>query len=470
MQEEPSPVRRRGLALALVVLASLAAFAAVMAIWINRQVLDTDNWTNASSELLEQPVVRDRVAGFLTDQLYENVDVEGQIAEALPDRADRLAPAVAGTLRNEVEDRAREALARDDVQRLWEDANRAAHAALLRVLEGEGEFVSTDGGTVTLDLQALLEEVQQRAGFGGRAAAALPEDAAQVEIVRSDELESAQRIANTLKALPIVFVVLSLALFGAALLVAPGWRRRALRAYGVGFVAAGAAALAAKSLAGDALVDGLARTASSEEIVRQVYDIYTPLLEQAATATIGYGVVMIAGAWLAGPTRVAVAIRRALAPYMREPVIVYSAVALLVAVVLFWWAPTPATRNPATATVLVALLVLGVEGLRRKTLREFPDATRESAAQRRRELIAQMSGAVTARARAGSGAVVRQASRFSSGEAEDVRLEQLERLAQLRAAGVLDEAELRAEKARVLGDKSAGPAMAAPPQPRPADG
>ena len=54
MQEESSTTRRRGLALALVVLASLAAFAAVMAIWVNRQVLDTDNWTNSRSELLER--------------------------------------------------------------------------------------------------------------------------------------------------------------------------------------------------------------------------------------------------------------------------------------------------------------------------------------------------------------------------------------------------------------------------------
>jgi hypothetical protein len=473
MQEEPTSARRRGLALALIVLASLAAFAAVMAIWVNRQVLDTDNWTDSSTELLARPIIRDRLAGFLTDKLYENVDIESQIAEALPDRADRLAGPVAGALRNEVEDRAREALARDDVQRLWENANRAAHAALLQLLEGGGDVVSTEGDAVILDLQALLEETQERAGFGGRAAAALPDDAARITILQSDQVEGAQRIANTLKALPIVLVVLSLALFGAALLVAPGWRRRALRAYGVGFVAAGAGALAAKSLAGDALVDGLARTASGEPVVQAVYDIYTPLLEQAATATIGYGVVMIAGAWLAGPTRVAVAVRRALAPYMRQPALVYSAVALIVATVLFWWAPTPATRNPATATVLVALLVVGVEALRRRTLREFPDADRESAARRRRELIARLSGGAADRARAGSSAVVRQASRFSSGEppAEEVRLEQLERLAHLRAAGVIDDAELRAEKARVLGDeRGSGTAVAAPPQARPADG
>ena len=458
MQDEPSSRGRRGIALALVVLASLAAFGAVLAIWVDRQVLNTGNWTAASSELLERPVIRDRVAGYVTDQLYANVDVEGELREALPERAQALAAPIANAFRDRVEVRAREALAREDVQQMWEDANRAAHEAMLRIIEGDGPIVSTEGGAVVLDLKALLAETETRAGIGGRAGQALPEDAAQVTIMRSDQLETAQAVGNALQALPVVLVVLSLGLFGGALLVAPGWRRRALRAYGVGFVAAGAGALVAESLASDAIVESLAQTASGEPVVREVLDIYTPLLEQAATATIGYGVVMVAGAWLAGPTRWATAIRRTLAPYMREPLLVYGAAGVLVAVVILWWAPTPATRNPATATVLVALLLLGVEALRRRTLREFPDADRATAAQRRRERLASVSAGVAGKARAGSSAVARQTSRFSpAAPQEDIRLERLERLAQLRAAGVIDDEELRAEKARVL-DETRTPA------------
>jgi len=461
MQDEPSSRGRRGIALALVVLASLAAFGAVLAIWVDRQVLNTGNWTAASSELLERPVIRDRVAGYLTDQLYANVDVEGELRDALPERAQPLAAPIANAFRDRVEARAREALAREDVQQMWEDANRAAHEAMLRIIEGDGPIVSTEGGAVVLDLKALLAETETRAGIGGRAGQALPEDAAQVTIMRSDQLETAQAVGNALQALPVVLVVLSLGLFGGALLVAPGWRRRALRAYGVGFVVVGAGALVAESLASDAIVDSLAQTASGEPVVREVLDIYTPLLEQAATATIGYGVVMVAGAWLAGPTRWATAIRRTLAPYMREPLLVYGAAGVLVAVVILWWGPTPATRNPATATVLVALLLLGVEALRRRTLREFPDADRATAAQRRRERLASVSAGVAGKARAGSSAVARQTSRFSpAAPQEDIRLERLERLAQLRAAGVIDDEELRAEKARVLDDAHAGVTVA----------
>jgi len=72
-----------------------------------------------------------------------------------------------------------------------------------------------------------------------------------------------------------------------------------------------------------------------------------------------------------------------------------------------------------------------------------------------------VSAGAAEKARAGSGAVVRKASRFSAtAQEEDVRLEQLERLARLRAAGVIDDEDLRAAKARVLGDDNGGDARA----------
>jgi len=229
--------------------------------------------------------------------------------------------------------------------------------------------------------------------------------------------------------------VLSLALFGAALAVGPGWRRQAVRAYGVGFVVAGAAAIAAGSLAGNALVGALAKTAATEPVVRDVWDIYTTLLDEAAVATIFYGLVMIAGAWVAGPSAWATAVRRNLAPYLREPTLAYGAFALLIVIVVLWWAPTPAMHNPVTCVVLIALLALGFEGLRRRTAAEFPDADRAAAQQRMRQRLSRL------RARTGTG---------HDPGGDDPQLERLERLEKLHADGVLDDGEFRAAKARIL--------------------
>ena len=459
--------RRRGAAIALVTLASLLAFVAILGIWVDRQALNTENWTAASSKMLERPVVRNRVADYLVDELYANVDVAAQIRTALPPRAQPLAGPAAGALRNVVERTAREALARPRAQQAWEDANRNAHELLLDVLRGGGPVVSTHSGVVQLDLKTLLEELEARTGVGGRLAARLPEDAAQITVLRSDQLEAAQTTLRVLDALPIVSVVASLLLFGAALLVAPHRRRESVRGYGFGLVIAGVAALAAASLARDALIDSLVSTPSGEPAFREVWKLATALLEQVAVACIGYGAFLVVGAWLAGTTRLATTLRSAAAPYLREPSIAYAAFAVAAAAVVLWWAPTPALRNPLTALALVALAACGFEGLRRRTRREFPDADRHEFEARARARLQRGYRTVRDGATSGGTALGRKAAAAGRDIAERAtpattatpatpatpltsRVEQLERLGALRSAGMLDEEEFRAEKARVL--------------------
>jgi hypothetical protein len=371
---EPSPAkpRRRWLARGLVVLAALLAFLALHAIWLDRQLLNTDNWTASSSELLEKPAVRNQAAAFLTDELYQRVDIEAAIRDALPPRAQVLAEPAARLLRERVELRARQMLQRPRVQALWEDANRTAHQMLLKVLEGGGTAVTTENGTVVLNLKTLLEELQAQVGIGGRIAGALPADAAQVTVLKSDQLATAQDVAKLIDGLPILLTALSLLLFAAALLLAPDVRRHTVRGYGIGLMVAGAAAVASIAWAGDYVVGSLSDTAAMEPVVRDVWDVYDTLLIQAATAAIGYGAVMVLGAWLAGPTTWAVGVRRALAPYLAQPALAWGAFAALVFIVVVWWSPTPATRNPVLALLLVALLALGFEALRRRTRGEFP--------------------------------------------------------------------------------------------------
>ena len=361
-------MKRRPLALALVALASLLAFAAITAVWVNRQLLNTDNWTTASTELLESPEIRDRTAVFLVDELYSNVDVEAQVREVLPPRAQGLAGPAAAALRSPAEDAVRTLLSRPRAQELWEKANREAHTLLMQVLEGGGDIVSTTGGVVVLDLHELLAEAEARVGLGGRVGAALPADAGQVTVLRSDQLSAAQDGLRVLRPLPIVLVVLSLVLFAVALLVAPTRRRETVRAYGFGLVIAGAASLAAVALLGDEVVNAVTRSEAGVPAAEDVWSIATTLHTQAAGATIFYGAVLLLGAWLGGPTRPAVAARRAAGPYLRDPLPAYAVFAVLIAVVVLWWAPTPAFRNPVTAVILVVLLAGGFEALRRSAI------------------------------------------------------------------------------------------------------
>ena len=360
----------------LIALGTLIAVFAILAVWISRQALETDQWTKTSSELLEKPAVQVAVAGYLVDQLYANVDVQGEIRSALPARADALAGPAAGALRRGAEDVAKRALRSPRVQQAWEDANRKAHEALVNiVLHDNGKVVSTTGGVVSLDMRALLDEIAQRTGIGDKIVDKLPASAASLEIVRSNELKTVQTGARLLKPLAAVLVLLALACYGGAIALARGRRREMLRAAGLGFIFAGATALVVRQLAGGTVVDQLAGTAAVRPAIEDVWTVGTSFLVGVATATIAYGVLAVVGAWLAGPTRIAVRTRTAIAPYLADARITYGAVAAVVLLVLVW-GPTEATRRLVPALVLVILLLIGVEALRRQVRSEFPDAAR----------------------------------------------------------------------------------------------
>ena len=438
-----APRAHRGAVYALLVAATITAFLAVFAVWVQRQVLNGDNWTRSSSQLLQDTAIRTTVSGYLVDQLYANVDVAGELRASLPPELKGLAAPAAGGLRSAAENVTNKALQRPRVQELWENANRRAHARLIKVLEGGGPALQTTGGVVTLDLGGLLGQIEERVGVGGRLADKVPPGAAQIEIMRSDQLALAQDVFNLLRPLAIGLVVLAIALFALAVWLARGWRRQALRGVGIGFLIAGIAALLVRRFGEGVVVDSLASTASIQPAIESTWRIETSLLADAATASILYGVAIVLAAWLAGTTGLAVGTRRALAPYLREPAYAYGGLAVIVLLLLVW-APTQALRQPLTALVLIAFIVAGFEVLRRRTAREFPDAER-NLADRARAAWGRIGGGRAAGAEGGASPAP-AAPHWASVDP----VEKLERVAALHERGVLTDEEFAAEKQEIL--------------------
>jgi hypothetical protein len=84
--------------------------------------------------------------------------------------------------------------------------------------------------------------------------------------------------------------------------------------------------------------------------------------------------VVLLAAWVAGPTAWAVSVRRAITPWLRQPVYAYGGLAVVL-IVLFWWQPLVATQRLIPSLLLIVLAAAGVEVLRRQVIREFPDLT-----------------------------------------------------------------------------------------------
>ena len=424
---EPKPESRaRKTSVALVALGSLVLFLAVFAVWASRQVLNTDDWVDTSTQLLEDEEIQAAVETFLVDELFTVVDVEAELAGVLPPRAKPLAGPAAGGIRELASRVAEKAVESPRVQQLWADANRVAHHQFIVVIEGGDGALSTEGGVVTLDLAMLIEQVAARVGID--VAGKLPESIGEVEILCSDELAAAQDGADLLKKLAWGLVIAALALYALAIWLGRGRRREVVRAIGFGWIVVGIAALAARELAGGAIVDQLATTAGVEPAVERTWAIGTSLLAASAAALIAYGAVIVLGAALAGPSSAASTVRRDLAPLFRNRPAAY-AVLLVIVLLVFLWAPTEGTQRLAPSIVLALLMVAGFEALRRRAVGDFPEETWATLGARWRRRIA--------------------ASR--AGSAEEDRISRLERLQSLRDSGLLTDEELASEKAKILG-------------------
>src|ERR1700710_808741 len=204
----PKPGHRK-LSLALAVLATILAVVAIFSIWANRQALNTDNWVHTSDRILQNKKVDERLSAYLADQLFANVDFEAELAKELPPQLEALAGPAAGGLSQLAPQVAERALENPQVQALWSSANRAAHETLLKLLDGGGDAISTEGGKVTLDLGAILRRVGEEWGIGAGVAEKIPAHAGELTFLRSDQISTAQNVAKLIRTLPVVLTLLT---------------------------------------------------------------------------------------------------------------------------------------------------------------------------------------------------------------------------------------------------------------------
>jgi hypothetical protein len=354
----------------LLVLGALVVFVGSLTVWVKRQALDTDAWVDTSSQLLEDDDVRQALSVYIVDQLYENLDPQATLQAELPPNLQGLAGPISGALREPAQRAVDEFLQRPRVQTLWERINRAAHEALLRVLNDETRAgVSTTGGTVTLDLRTFVVEVGQELGFGEQLDSRLPPDAGQVTILKSNQLEAAQDGVKVIKALSWLIIVIAFALFAGAVWLARG-RREMLRDVGISLLLVGILLLVVRRVVGSYIVDALASGVSVRDAVGSAWIIGTSLLAQVAWALIVYGLVILVGTWLAGPTRPARRVQEAIGPTLRDRPGLSWAVLAGVFLLLVLWGPVPALRNWIGVLLLAALAALGFEAFRRVVLAE----------------------------------------------------------------------------------------------------
>ncbi len=385
---EPTPSTRstaapRSNRVAVWVLTVLGAIVMILSTlngWVERRLLDTDAWVETSTDLLDDDDVREEVKVQLVNALYENVDVGLAIDEGLPEQLQGLGGPLAGVLRDPLIGTTDRLLRTEALRTVWQEANRAAHTAVVAILEDDvADANRTSEGKVVIDLGPALRTVGEQIGLPEGALDSIPADAGVFEVVDSDGLEQAQTLVTVIKILSAVFFVLVVVLFAAAIYLATNWRRRAVRNVGFATAIGGFVVLIALRF-GIGLFASQPETSGGRAAFNSILTIGTALLRQMAWSEILIGLLVALGASLVGPARYATWVRRYVARGFRShEVATWIGLVVLVLAVLVW-SPFSASGNWVTILIVLGLVVVGVETLRRTSLAEEAASRAEEAA------------------------------------------------------------------------------------------
>ena len=172
-----------------------------------------------------------------------------------------------------------------------------------------------------------------------------------------------------IKLLSVVFFLLVIVLFCAAVYLAHNWRRVAIRNVGAVTALGGFIVLIATRL-GTTTIAGAPDTQGGRAATESILTIGTSLLRRSAWSEILIGLLIALGASLIGPARYAARARGyAARGFRRSAVATWIGFAVVILLALAW-SPFSAAGNWLTVLIVVMLIVVGIEAIRRTSLAE----------------------------------------------------------------------------------------------------
>jgi hypothetical protein len=327
------------------VVAVIGLLASSVAIWASSVLFDSDRFAQAVDATLDRPEVTRSLALYLTDEVVELVGLETLVEEALPPRLEVLKPAILGGARSLVANGFERILVREDARAAVATLTRSAHAATLRVLEGDAAIsgVSISGDEVSVNLLPLVgrgvafvqdagwltnyelppltldgDPTMQIAALEQSLSRELPEDFGQLVVFRSEAVDRAGSGVTTARdMLSLVrrgFVAI-LALTAAAMIasvVVAHRRRRAVIVLAIG----AALALFTARMVIDRIIDAVPEAVSdlgAKVAIATAVDRLAGALLQLFSVLAVLGLLAALIAWVAGPGVTATRLRMRLA-------------------------------------------------------------------------------------------------------------------------------------------------------------
>ncbi|MFD3757705.1 hypothetical protein [Streptomyces sp. NPDC058622] len=322
----PAPVRADGprprrvvksvVSAVLITLTCILVPLSLLTVWVHDIVLDTNRYVSTVSPLASDPAIEAAAVHRITEAADVRVDgaqVTSDLAawlesQGLPARVGTAVKALGPQLDSAADAAVSKVATRfvesDRFEKVWTTANRAAHAAVVHALTGQGRgAVGVEGGTVTLDVGTAVETVKQDLVKAGLAPAEkIPEVNKQMVLFQSDELAKIRGAVHLLDVVGNWLPVLTVILGAIGVLLA----RRRRRALVTTMLCAAAACLILAiglAVARRYYLDHLPEQVQSPAAAAAVFDTLVRFLKVSIRTAMVLGVVVAIGAYLSGAGR-----------------------------------------------------------------------------------------------------------------------------------------------------------------------
>ncbi len=255
------PRRQRLRSFLVAVMVGLTALLVVLSttvVWAHRTLLDTDVFVSTVAPALKEPGVDAAIATRTTGQLFEALDVQRRLQQALPPKVGFVAGPVSNVTEHAVTGQLTRVLDSGTFYQVWTSVLRNTHRQVVAVLRGQSsKLLSSSHGYIVLNTVPVINQALGRVSglasslTGHRVTlptitsadpppkaidklskafgVTLPSNYGQITLVRAQNLSQLQRVVKVFDRLAIVLPIVTAALIALALWLSVARRRTLLQ-------------------------------------------------------------------------------------------------------------------------------------------------------------------------------------------------------------------------------------------------
>jgi hypothetical protein len=397
-QAEAGPRRRRHngwrapVAVILIVLGCILAPIAVLGVWANSEVSNTDRWVATVEPLIHDPNIQNALTDKITNSIVQQLDLSGRLNQAaaqlnskgltrisslLTTFSSQIVSSVTGFIHSTVHS----VITSPAMVNAWIQVNTIAHQSLVKVLSGQGNgAVTVVNGQIVLNLGPFITAAKQALVERGLGIAnSIPNVNPTIALFEAKYLGKAQTGYRLLDRFSWATPILVVLLLGGGVWVARG-HRRALIWAGLGLAASMLVLAIGVEIGRGIYLGSVPSSILPSAAAAAAYDAFDHFIKVSLRVVLLVGLVVAFGAFFTGPSRAAVGTRSGIKSgvdwirhygerrgvstgpvgvwtYAHRRLLRIGAVALFALIFVFLGQPTVVT---VIVLVILLLLVLGL--------------------------------------------------------------------------------------------------------------